>query len=148
MVGNEGRKFMTKEDKVKSEYLDVSSNIRQHSTMRFAQLTLFIAITAALLNVYFGRSIPLPTGANLALKIAGLLVVVIFWVMEERVGDFFHHYRRRAVELEKQLGYSQYSETPKRRIVTATNAVRLLFLLIGIFWLLALIFLSSFQWQR
>lgn len=124
----------------KDEYFDVSDNMRTHSTMRFAQLTLFIAVTATLINVLLEKS---ATGSlGVALRIGGLLTVVVFWVMEERVTDYFHHYRRRAIELEKQLGYSQYTQSPQRRVCTATNAVRALFFACGIFWLVSL-FLPS-----
>jgi hypothetical protein len=124
----------------KDEYLDASENMRTFMNIRFAQLTLFVAITAALLTVLLrGSEASLPEALALALKLGGVLSVIIFAVMEERGSDYFHHYKTRAIALEAQLGFQQYSTRPQRRIVTATNAVRLLFLASGLFWVLLLI---------
>src|SRR5688500_13698402 len=101
----------------KDEYLDVSNNMRLFINMRFAQLTLFIAITAALLNVVFSKDPSALPGTSIALKLGGLLAVVVFWVMEERAADFFHHYKRRAIVLEKSLEYSQYTDRPERKVI-------------------------------
>jgi len=125
----------------KDEYLDASENMRTHSTMRFAHLTLFIAITAGLLNSLLSGHTP-PDNMRLALKTGGLLTVVVFWMIEERVTDYFHHYRRRAVTLEKVLGYSQYTSCPQRKWFTATNAVRLLFGALAHLWVIWLFFPS------
>lgn len=122
----------------KDEYLDASANMRTYINMRFAQLTLFVALTAGFLTLLVGRANPLSGTASAGLKVGGILIAVVFWVMEERAADFFHYYKRRAVELEKILGYSQYTNRPQRRVLAATNAVRLLFLGAVILWLLAL----------
>ena len=126
---------MTEQNTSKDEYLDVSSNMRVYTNMRFAQLTLFVAITAALLNVIIGDLGPSEPVGNV-LKIGGLLSALVFWVMEERAADFFHYYKRRAIEMEKALGYSQYTNRPQRKVFTATNAVRMLFLAVGVYWLI------------
>jgi hypothetical protein len=131
---------MSAERPEQDEYLDVSTNMRTYINMRFAQLTLFIAITATLLNAMFGRDTPMSFGLSTAFKIGGLLSVVIFCVMEERAADFFHHYKNRAQGLEQQLGYKQYTFRPERKLITATNAVRLLFGALFVFWLIALSF--------
>jgi hypothetical protein len=101
-------------------------------------LTLFIAITAALLNAILGKATPPSLGVSISLKIGGLLAVCVFWIMEERAADFFFYYKGWAVELEKLLGYKQYSCRPQREVITTTNAVRLFFGTLGIFWLLFL----------
>lgn len=112
--------------------------------MRFAQLTLFVAATAALISVLFGEGALKSPGVCLALKIGGLITVAVFYVMEHRSGDYFHYYRRRARELEKVLGYSQYIHARERKVFTATNAVRFLFAACAVFWLLMLFMPSWF----
>jgi hypothetical protein len=44
---------------------------------------------------------------------------------------------RRAVELEKTLGYSQFTSRPQRRLRT-THVLRLLFLCVFLFWVFTL----------
>jgi len=55
--------------------------------------------------------------------------------MEERACDYWHRFVGRAVDIEKELDFKQYTNRPTRRIFTATNAARLLYFLILLFWL-------------
>lgn len=128
----------------KDEYKDVSANMRQYGNMRFAQLTLFIALTASLLMGLFTSNPALSFLVRFVLKIGGLITTVVFWIMEERAADYWHHFRRRAVDLEKQLGYKQYSTRPARTIVTATNAVRVFYSFMFLFWVITLIWHTRF----
>lgn len=128
----------------KDEYKELGENMRQHSNMRFAQMTLFFALTAGLLSVIFTSNPPLSSLLRFVLKVGGVITSAVFWVMEERVADYWHHYRRRAAELEKELGYKQYTTCPTKTIVTATNAVRALYASILLFWIVALIWPSNF----
>lgn len=128
----------------KNEYKELGENMRQHSSMRFAQMTLFFALTAGLLSATFTSSPPLSSLLRFVLKTGGVITSIVFWIMEERVADYWHHYRRRAVELEKELGCKQYTTCPAKTIVTATNAVRALYACIFLFWIVALIWHSSF----
>ena len=123
----------------KDEYKDVSTNMRQYGNMRFAQLTLFIVLIAGLLTVLFTSDPPLTSLVGFVLKIGGLIITVVFWIIEERAADHWHHFSRRAVELEKELGYQQYSTRPARTVVTATNAVRALYFFVFLFWVAILI---------
>lgn len=128
----------------KDEYKDVSANMRQYGNMRFAQLTLFIVLTAGLMTVLFTSDLPSTSLVGLVLKIGGLIVTVVFWIMEERATDHWHHFSRCAVELEKQLGYQQYSTRPARTVVSATNAVRALYFFVFLFWVATLIWHTRF----
>ena len=121
------------------EYLDVSTNMRQYGNMRFAQLTLFIAVLAGLLAILFRFDPPLESTIRYILKFGGLIITIVFWVMEERSTSYWDHYRSRAVELEKQLGYKQYSKRPERGLFSATNAVRFFFFFIVFLWLALII---------
>lgn len=127
------------EDYQKDEYLDACENIRHWENMRFAQLTLILAATAGLLSALLQAGASLVPPARLFLKIIGLGSVVIFWVMDERVVQYWKSYRRRAIELESELGFRQHSKAPPRRVVTSGNAVRLLFALLCGLWASALI---------
>jgi len=116
------------------EYQDVSENLRHYSNMRFAQMTLFLAITAGLGSVII-HDLKTPSQWLRTIGgVGGAVAAVIFWVLEERAADYWHHFRRRAVQLEKILGYAQYRERPARSYVTATNAVRVFYAIILLFW--------------
>jgi hypothetical protein len=111
---------------LREEYLDVSNNMRHYANMRFAQLTLYFAFTAALVSAVFTANPPLGVGVRSALKASGVITAVVFAVMDHRACSYWHAHRRRAIELEKELGYRQYSRQSRGLFFTATNATRLL----------------------
>jgi len=121
------------------EYEDVSNNLRQYTGMRFAQMTLFVAITGGLVSIPKDGS-PF-SWLWVIVGVFGVISGGIFWVLEERAVDYWHHFMRRALELEKELGYRQYTGRPERDYVTATNATRLLHAILIVFWI-GLIYVS------
>ena len=110
----------------KEEYKDLSDNMRHYANMRFAQLTLYFALNAGLVTAVFTANPELSSGLRLVLKLIGTVSAIAFGVMEERAGDYWHHFQRRASELEAVLGYKQYANRPAGRLFTTTNAARLL----------------------
>ncbi|HEX5589431.1 MAG TPA: hypothetical protein VFX65_03970 [Candidatus Limnocylindrales bacterium] len=124
--------------RARDEYLDASSNARQFNVLRFAELTIFITATGALMAGTFSRAAaPTTPEATLALKLAGIVVTAVFWILQERTMLYWRHFVARAVELESELGYRQYATRPKEGFMGGHRAVRLLFLLTGIFWVAA-----------
>ena len=95
---------------LKDEYLDASDNIRHWNTLRFAELTIYIALTGALLNTIIGRSPPLPQAVSIPAKIAGVLVTILFFVLQERTMLYWYNFVERAADLEKELGFQHLRE--------------------------------------
>lgn len=127
-------------DLKKDEYLDVSNNLRQWNTLRFAELTVFMALTAGLLSALFIGKGAQMLEAGVFLKSAGIGSTLVFLVLQERTMAWFHAFLRRAVELERDLEFRQYSDVPRVRVFTSHNAIRLLFLMILAFWIVAVLF--------
>jgi hypothetical protein len=121
------------------EYKDLSDNMRHYANMRFAQLTLYSALTAGLVTVVFTIDPPLDDNLRLVLKIVGAIAAAAFGVMEERAADYWHHFLRRAIKLEEQLGYQQYVDRPAAKVFSATNAARVILWGGVLFWLVAAI---------
>jgi hypothetical protein len=121
------------------EYKDVSNNVRHYGTMRFAQLTLFVAISGALIVLAFKPLAEVSYGPRRGIRIAGLVITAVFWILEQRSTVYWIRFKERALYLEEKLGYDQYHMRPRplRLIVqiNATNALRLLFISCFIFWL-------------
>ena len=87
---------MTTEHPANHEYLDVSSNMRTYTNLRFAQMTIFAAITAGLLAIIFDHNnLQAPSTIQL-LKFVGIILSLVFWVFEERAADSYFYYLRRA----------------------------------------------------
>jgi hypothetical protein len=129
---------MTERD-IKDEYLDASANARHFQTLRFAELTIFIVMTGGLLNALFVRTAPLPTHASAIIKLTGLLGTGLFLILEERTMLYWYNFVNRAAELEKELGFKQYSMRPRAGLASGKNAVRLFFVILLLFWLTALL---------
>lgn len=126
---------------LKDEYLDVSENMRHYGNMRFAQLTLYVVITAAQLSILFNSDLTKPSFLICKLlELGGIIVTIVFFIMEERAVTYWDNYRIRGVDLESELGYQQFTNQPKRKMWTATNAVRGLFACIFIFWVAVIFF--------
>jgi hypothetical protein len=123
----------------KDEYMDASSNVRHWSTLRFAQLTIYIALMGGLLNIIYGKSSPLSFQTGILLKIAGLLLTFLFWNLQERTMLYWYNFVRRAAELEETLGFRQYSNRPRAGFFSSRNGMRLLFLIMALIWAAALL---------
>ncbi len=128
---------------LKDEYLDASDNIRHWNTLRFAELTIYIALTGALLNAITGSSPPLPPLVGASAKIAGLVVTILFFVLQERTMLYWYSFVHRAAELEKELGFQQYSSRPLAGLITGRNAVRVFFLIMVLLWVVSLFWFPS-----
>jgi hypothetical protein len=119
----------------KDEYIDASANQRQFMSLRFAQLTVFLAIFGILINALFSQSFQLPTNGDLIIKVGGLVVTLLFWVHQERTMAYWNHFVQRAAELEDVLGFNQYRSRPKSGLMSSFKAMRMLFILITGFWI-------------
>ena len=127
------------EESLRHEYTEVLLNIRHYSNLQFAIFTILFAVMGgvgyvALLGDSFGAH------AALLARIAGLPVVILFWLLEERARMRNDHFQRVAVHLERALGYMQYSTLPSaRRFPPRASWVnRIFFFLLVLLWLYVL----------
>jgi len=124
----------------KDEYLDASANARQFNTLRFAELTIFVSVTGALVAVTFSGVASSPDRfVTVALKGLGLAVAALFWILEGRTMLYWRHFVNRAAELEEELGYRQYSTRPKEGVMTGHRAIRSLLALVAALWIVSLV---------
>lgn len=124
----------------KHEYDQACESMKEYAKMRFSQLTLFIAITAALLTILFSYAIDFTYWPKIIIKLGGLMITFVFFVMEYRSTLHWKHYKKRADWLEKnKLGYELHSTRPGASIISATVAVFFLYLFLIALWLLFII---------
>ena len=148
---------MAKSDSRLEEYKDVSQNMRHYANMRFAQLTLFSALTAGLVTKpwWDADRNPLNKWGFVVFAVAGFVIALAFWIMEERAADYWNHFRKRAKQLDEQLAFHQYTCRPKGILrkklegklkeeilegITATNAVRALYSGAMLFWFIEAVY--------
>lgn len=128
----------------KDEYFDISENLRHWAQIRFAQMTLFVAITAGILAVLFYDSSAVSNPGRAVFKIGGLIVTGIFSLLDQRAIVYWRYLKRRAIELEEILDFQQYTKLPSAVYFNSANAVRVLYLVIFLFWVTTLAWNSRF----
>jgi len=120
------------------EYKSASDNMRWYSNIRFAQITLFFALTAFLYSEVFSSNNTLPPFMLVGLKVVGIASALAFAYMERRADDYWLHFMARACTLEKQLDYKQYTTRPARAFATST-IILMLYGVMCLFWIAALV---------
>jgi hypothetical protein len=118
-------------DDPKEEYKDLSDNMRHYGNMRFAQLTIFVSLTSGFIILLFKD---LSSFDKTFIKGSATFFTILFGIMEERAADFYHHFRKRAKELEYLLGYRQYKDLKSKNLFSATNASSLFYFAVLCFW--------------
>ena len=112
--------------------------------MRFAELTIFVTATGALVAATFSHvAAPVGGEAVLVLKLAGVIVTLVFWVLQQRTMLYSRHYVARAAELEAELGFRQYSTRPPKAGWGGHRMVRVLFVLTLAFWVTSIVWLPG-----
>lgn len=120
------------------EYEDISNNLRHYGNLQFTQLTVFVVINLAMINLMFGgtNTSHLP---RIILEVMGLSLSTLFFVMNNRVTAHWSTYSKRAMELEKILGYRQYTNRPPSGKFSNRNAVSGVYMLLASLWILTII---------
>ena len=125
-----------------TEYTEVNNNLRQYGNLRFAQLTIFLALTGAVFTARFTSNPPLRSSLNIALQAFGLLSTICFFFIEESSNKKWKQLKVRAIELERILEFKQIINLPKSRYFSATSATCFFYIIVLGFWIFSF-FLSS-----
>lgn len=126
------------QESLRHEYAEVTQNVRHYSNLRFAIFTIFFAVMAGVGIVAFGEG-QFDAHAAVVARIAGFAVIMIFWMYEERTSLRLKHFAKVAVELERSLGYTQFTTIPApgRYLPDEKAVTRVFFLIITLLWLYA-----------
>ena len=126
------------EESLRHEYTEVVQNVRHYRNLRFVIVSLLFAVMAGVGIVAFSKG-QFDQHAAMVARIAGILVIFIFWQLEERAFIFYDHCMKIAAELERLLGYSQYSKRPVSSpyLPRAYIVQRVFYFLLTLLWLYA-----------
>ena len=116
-------------------YDQAGQTMRHYATLRFAQLSALMAVSAALATTLTANSLPNESQRE-AVRIVGALTAALFLLMQERAVDHWKAAERSARALEEQLGISVVTEWSSRGLLSATNATRVIHVLITGLWLI------------
>jgi hypothetical protein len=141
------------------EYKEINEHHRHYGNLRFAQMTLFSVLTGGLVTMFLGQN-SLSPFAKTIIKIAGIWLTLMFWLMDFRVISYILAERKRAMEIENMLGYRHQTNTyplfVKRErtnvlifyliewVLTSTGAIWAIYLGTIVFWILTFIYGDQF----
>jgi hypothetical protein len=121
------------------EYKDLSINMRHYGNVSITLITVYAALTAGLVTVLKSLSASLSFKQLILLKIAGLVLTSLLWLMEYSAIYLWSRFVRRAAELEADLGFKQYSSlpgAPKFLWRPGAWAIHLFFFIVLVIWIL------------
>jgi membrane associated rhomboid family serine protease len=126
------------QDSLRHEYAEVLQSYRHHSNLRFAAFSIFIAMMAGISLVAFGRG-QFGQHASAIARVAGVLVVVMFWLYEERLSSLVQYFIGAAVKLERALGYTLWAERPagKGHLPKRAVIMRAFYFVLALLWIYA-----------
>lgn len=99
------------EESLRHEYSEVTQLYRHHISIRVMVFSIFFAVIGGVGFVAFGKEQFDATAAFMT-RIAGILVIAIFWLYNERLTEQVDHYSWLRANLESALGYT--SKKPGR----------------------------------
>lgn len=119
-------------------YKEARTDVRFFSGLMFGQLTVFLVTSGGLIKVFFDN----PGFARIPIALTGLVVTVVFFVVNLRARDWVEASRKRANESLSPEESPQESSPaiPKwRGKLTATNATYFLYGYAAAAWIILLI---------
>ena len=123
-----------------AEWKEIRESLRYFGNKRFAQLTVFLAAEGATINAFLSPSEDL---SRLVFQSAGLLLAVLFFVMELSSVTYWKDFAARGEEIETTLKLLKLMTKHRQSSGTdsATKATYFLYVSVALFWV------SSFVWS-
>lgn len=138
---NADRKEIETNLNLRQEYAEVNQNLRHYGNMRFAQLTIFIALTGGLIVFVFTKLYPVSQlEIIIAFEVLGIFISIMFLIIERSSTMKWIGFKERSNDLEKLLNYRQLTEPTYRGKWNATRAIKSLYKGVIVFWSVALVY--------
>jgi len=119
-------------------YKEANTLARHYSNLRFANLTVFLAITFGLLTVVSSKDAL--NWLKLGSTITGVIVAILFFTTESGINAYINHFQATAKKIEGQLDFEMWQTLlPQKSFVKATTAMRILYAVVLLFWLFGFI---------
>lgn len=131
------------EENLRHEYTEVVQTIRSYSNLRFANISIFFLVMGGVGFVAFGKG-QFDAQTAIMARTSGFPVIAFFWWYVERMDQLFTQLLKVAIELERLLGYAQFTSRPARPPYLPDFRVmgRIFFLLLTLFWAYAVFAVS------
>jgi hypothetical protein len=116
------------------EWKDIRETLRYFGNKRFAQLTVFLVAEGAAISAFLK---PTTTSHHHVFQIAGLILAVLFYMMERSFVRYWKKFAERGEAIESQLPQLELMTKyrPKEGSFGATSATYTVYFLVAVFWL-------------
>ena len=121
------------------EYKQLGEDLRHYGILRLARLTLLLGTMGAMITALASDTVRAHPVVFGLLKIAGLVVALVFAVMDYRSGAHWLRLQRRANVLAKVLGFESRPTAHPWNPLATTGASRFLHLFLVCGWTFALL---------
>ena len=121
------------EESLRHEYTEVTLFFRHLTNLRFVAFSIFFAVMGGVGLVAFGKG-QFHAIAALMARIAGFLVIALFWIYIERLSEQVVHYTTVRAELERALRYT-IKQAGQGIFPTMHTTWRVFFVLVSLLWL-------------
>jgi hypothetical protein len=122
------------EESLRHEYSEVTLYNRHHTNLRFVVFSIFFAVIGGVGFVAFGKG-QFDANATLMARIAGILVIAIFWLYNERLSELVDYYSGLRADLERALGYSSRQAGRVGHFPRMIVTWRVFYVLVTLLWL-------------
>jgi hypothetical protein len=121
------------EESLRHEFTECTLYNRHHTNLRFVVFSIFFAVMGGVGFVAFSKG-QFHANAAVMARIAGVLVIALFWIYIERLSEMVNYYSGLRAELERALGYAH--RLPGKGIFPRMQTTwRAFFVLVTLLWL-------------
>ncbi|HKO67786.1 MAG TPA: hypothetical protein VJU53_08275 [Burkholderiaceae bacterium] len=121
------------------EYKHLGEDLRHYSILRLARLTLLLGTTGAVITALASDTVRAHSVLFALLKMGGLVIALVFAVMDYRSGAHWLRLQRRSNVLAQTLGFESRSIANAWNPLATTGASRALHLFLVFGWIFALL---------
>ena len=121
------------------EYRHLGEDLRHYGILRLARLTLLLGTTGALVTALATETVRANSTLFVLLKLGGLVVALVFAIMDYRSGAHWVRLQLRSNMLAQTLGFEPRPVASAWNPLASTGASRVLHLFLVCAWIFALL---------
>ena len=121
------------------EYKILCEMMRAYAMLRFYQMALLLGTAGGIVTGIASDNVRRSAQLVVLLKLAGVLISVVFTIMDYRASSYWHQLRRRANDLAVELGFQAFPVRSPWNPLTTTGASLLMHLFFVAVWIFGLL---------
>jgi hypothetical protein len=121
------------------EYKHLGEDLRHYGILRLARLTLLLGTTGAMITALATDTVRANAILFALLKVGGLVIALVFAVMDYRSGAHWLRLQQRSNVLAQALGFEPRSIATAWNLLATTGASRALHLFLVLGWIFVLL---------